>query len=815
MTGLRRLRLFAGLAAVAALTVIARVGAHELSPAQPRWGASDLPLIYEYFPTVPTGPANSGWDQENYKEEMDQAILWWHWIPTTDMPGGIGAETAVACPTAGDGKVSLGVCVASPGIIAWASPRWQPSGAMFECDFSWNQVWVDGNTANGEVTLEQTDNSLRAVGAHELGHCWGYAHTFDGIGPDGFNGDFQSVMNYATPPGFPGKDVFGVGVHYDPRAFHDVDDGEGKYPCNAPGGCRPDDTGGGGGPPPGTPTALILAGPAVTGNAPLTVTFDGSQSSDTDGFIVLYQWDFDDGNGPQPTDQSVVQYTFGLNCTPSQQDAKGNCFYNVELVVIDDDQTFSPPAKVVIMVRDPSANIDPVPLFAMTCLQNCAIGTNVPFPINLGDGLGNSGNDEVTFLFDASGSFDEDGSIVDYLWEFGDGTVSALPVVEHSFLSGGIFPIIIAVTDNDGDVGDNRLTAPFIVVPAHPIPVISNFPPGPALGSIQVRHDGAASFDDDGRIISYYWFFSDGSEGFKAIWTKTFAYDPALDDDWGPDGLFGDGVVPLDPQDAASPNFQDVNADTYDDDLDNLDFDDTPGQITYRSVLQVTDDESLTNATEKFLVVADITGSTIDLEIDGTPNPVGAGVTVFFTATISSPGTAVNYTWDFGDGNTLSGSVAPPDDNWVAGVAGTLEHVYSAGGTYSASLALKDGQGVVVDSAAQMMNVAPSGTKADYAGGPPPPLTAGPGDEIVVLWFKLNESSAVNFPVLVQETDGDGLANIGRVQAVALYRDINANGLLDAGDIFLGSAPFVGGQASLSAPASPVGAHFLVTYRFF
>lgn len=816
MTSTARLRLLAGCAALAAVAVLGKVTAHELSPAQPRWGASDIPLIYEYFPTVPTGPANGGWDKDDYKVEMDESILWWHWIPTADMDGGVGAETAVACPTAGDGKRVVGVCTgASPGVIAWASPQWQPDGTLFECDFSWNDRWVDGNPNNSEVTLEPSNRSLRGVGAHELGHCWGYAHTFDGIGPDGFDGDFQSVMNYAMPPDFPGKDNFGIGINYDPRAFHDVDDAEGKYPCNDPDGCLPDDTGDPGGPPPGTPTASILAGPAVTGNAPLTVNFDASQSSDSDGFIVLYQWDFDDGQGPFITDQSGVQVIFTLNCAPSQQDAKGNCFYNVSLVVIDDDQTSSPPATVVILVRNPAANIDPVPLFAMTCLQNCTPGDNVPLPINKGDGPGNSGNDQVAFLFDATGSFDEDGSIVDYLWDFGDEGVSVLPVVEHSYTQGGIFAIILAVTDNDGDTGDNSLTAPFIVVPAHPIPVISNFPASPVLGSIQVRHDGAASFDDDGQIVSYYWYFSDGSEGFMAIWTKTFAYDLALDDDWGPDGLFGDGIIPLDPQDAASPNFQDADVDTYDDDLDNLDFDDTPGQITFRSVLQVTDDESLTNAAEKFIVVADIAGSTIDLTVDATPNPVAAGASALFTAAVTSPGTAVNYTWDFGDGNTLSGSVVPPDANWILGLGAGLEHVYSAGGTYSASLSLKDGEGVVVDSAAVMMEVTPSGTKADYAGGAPPPLAAGAGDEVVVLWFKLNESSAVTFPVLVQETDGGGLANIERVEAVALYRDINADGVLDAGDIFLGSAPFVGGQASLSAPASPVGAHFLVTYRFF
>ncbi len=48
-------------------------------------------------------------------------------------------------------------------------------------------------------------------------------------------------------------------------------------------------------PTPGAPTAAILANP-TSGAAPLTVNFDGSGSSDPDGSISSYSWDFGDGN---------------------------------------------------------------------------------------------------------------------------------------------------------------------------------------------------------------------------------------------------------------------------------------------------------------------------------------------------------------------------------------------------------------------------------------------------------------------------------------------------------------------------------------
>ncbi len=48
------------------------------------------------------------------------------------------------------------------------------------------------------------------------------------------------------------------------------------------------------------------------------------------------------------------------------------------------------------------------------------------------------------------GSSDEDGSIVSYLWDLGDGNTSTLENPEHSYVEAGQYNITLTVTDNDG-----------------------------------------------------------------------------------------------------------------------------------------------------------------------------------------------------------------------------------------------------------------------------------------------------------------------------------------------------------------------------
>ncbi len=62
------------------------------------------------------------------------------------------------------------------------------------------------------------------------------------------------------------------------------------------------------------------------------------------------------------------------------------------------------------------------------------------------------GNTSVnhSMVFDASGSFDPDGSIQSYVWDFGDGLTGVGSIVVHTYESPGEYTVTLTVTDNAG-----------------------------------------------------------------------------------------------------------------------------------------------------------------------------------------------------------------------------------------------------------------------------------------------------------------------------------------------------------------------------
>ena len=62
--------------------------------------------------------------------------------------------------------------------------------------------------------------------------------------------------------------------------------------------------------------------------------------------------------------------------------------------------------------------------------------------------------DGATVTFDASSSYDRDGEIVDYAWDFGDGYTTSGPqyIVVYTYSEPGTYDVILEITDDDGYV---------------------------------------------------------------------------------------------------------------------------------------------------------------------------------------------------------------------------------------------------------------------------------------------------------------------------------------------------------------------------
>ena len=220
------------------------------------------------------------------------------------------------------------------------------------------------------------------------------------------------------------------------------------------------------------PTADVSAAP-VSGDAPLTVSFDAGGSSDADGSIVSYHWNFGDGS-----------FGSGNNVNHTYQAGQ----FTATLTVTDDAGA-TDTASVVISVNE-AANQAPT----------AHVSAN---PI--------SGAAQLNVTFSGSGSSDPDGTIVSYQWNFGDGASGSGATVSHTYTSAGPFTAVLAVTDNDGatdtasvviSVNEAANQAPTAHVSANPIS---------GTAQLNVTFSGSGSSDPDGTISNYSWSFGDGS----------------------------------------------------------------------------------------------------------------------------------------------------------------------------------------------------------------------------------------------------------------------------------------------------------------
>jgi len=215
-----------------------------------------------------------------------------------------------------------------------------------------------------------------------------------------------------------------------------------------------------------------------------TISFDASDSSDPDGTIVDYSWDF--GDGTQGTSVSV-QHAYSQDGT-----------YTVTLTVTDDDgATDTTSATKTVLNRIPIASF-----------------TESAETVSIGESI----------HFDASGSYDPDGTIVSYSWDFGDGNTATGIEVDHAYEDDGVYTVTLTVIDDEDAAGSATATKTVLNQPPLPLFTMNGFTNETFNIPINssVAFDGSASYDPDGIITTYYWDFGDDTNATGSASDHTY-----------------------------------------------------------------------------------------------------------------------------------------------------------------------------------------------------------------------------------------------------------------------------------------------------
>jgi len=229
---------------------------------------------------------------------------------------------------------------------------------------------------------------------------------------------------------------------------------------------------------------------SVSDYAPINepVIIDASKSSDTDGYIVSYEFTFSDGGTITQSDAKVF-HSFVL---------AGN--QSITLRVRDNDGLWSDPIKAPIYIIP---NKSPVASF------------NGP-----SEGLINQ-----YLEFDGSPSYDEDGYIASYKWSVRNLPAGAFVdignnrLLSYSFTSTGDYELKLTVTDNKGSSSSvSRYLKIYDMAQKYRGPTARFFiNPNPSTPNYDIKFDATSSESGDGAIVSYSWDFGDATNGIGAI----------------------------------------------------------------------------------------------------------------------------------------------------------------------------------------------------------------------------------------------------------------------------------------------------------
>jgi len=206
------------------------------------------------------------------------------------------------------------------------------------------------------------------------------------------------------------------------------------------------------------------------------VTVMGGSATDPEGWVDLFEWDFD-GDGTydwSSNSTGVAEWTYGL---------PGN--YTAVFQATDDEGASANDSVPVVVLPRPS-NMAPVAYAGV-------------------DVVADQG-DAVEFLMTGN---DFDGSIALFEWDYdGDGTFDRSSLVAtttyHIFIEAGEYVANLRVTDDQGAVGTDERTVIVEERSLNQLPTAETGPDVDVFVNETVTLTGAGS-DVDGWIVSYRW----------------------------------------------------------------------------------------------------------------------------------------------------------------------------------------------------------------------------------------------------------------------------------------------------------------------
>ena len=174
--------------------------------------------------------------------------------------------------------------------------------------------------------------------------------------------------------------------------------------------------------------ALVITSAAPAGDAPLTVDFDGSESTDPENQPLTFFWDFGDGattsDGAQTSHQYITAGTYTTTLTVTDSQGASNSMTSQPILVTSDASGSGATATAVITA---SSNAGPPPLV-------------------------------VTFTGLDSTPSEQTGAITGYSWNFGDGSTGSGAETGHSFKEPGTYTVQLTVTDSFGKTATTTTT---------------------------------------------------------------------------------------------------------------------------------------------------------------------------------------------------------------------------------------------------------------------------------------------------------------------------------------------------------------------